>query len=48
MTQLLSLSGASVASTIWAYGHRPLRGDDLGTLSAQWLHDYRLETHQDR
>ena len=47
MTQLLWLSGAAVALTIWVYGHRPLREDDLGTLSAQWLHDYRRETHQD-
>jgi len=46
MTQLLWLSGAAVALAVWVYG-RPLRRDDLGTVSAQWLHDYRRETHQD-
>jgi hypothetical protein len=47
MTLLLWLSGAAVALIIWMYGHRPLRADDLGTVSAQWLQNYRRETHQD-
>ncbi|MCA1562139.1 MAG: hypothetical protein LC753_02475 [Acidobacteria bacterium] len=47
MTLLLWLSGAAVALIVWMYGHRPLPADDLGTVSAQWLQDYRRETHQD-
>jgi hypothetical protein len=45
MVHLLWLSGAA-ALMIWMYGHRAHRADDLGTVSAQWLHDYRCETHQ--
>ncbi len=31
---------------IWMYDHRAGREDDLGTVSAQWLHENRCETHQ--
>jgi hypothetical protein len=33
------------AVMIWLYGHRARRDDDLGTVSPQWLHEYRCETH---
>ena len=46
MTLLLWLSGAVAAGTIWAYQRRLLRGDDLGSVSPQWLHSYRSEAHQ--
>lgn len=45
MIHLLWLLGAA-ALVIWMYGRRGLLADDLGTVSAQWLHDYRCETHQ--
>jgi hypothetical protein len=45
MSHLLWLSGVA-AVMIWMYGHRALREDDLGTASAQWLQEYRCETHQ--
>jgi hypothetical protein len=44
MIHLLWLSGVA-AVMIWMYGHRALRINDLGTVSAQWLHEYRRETH---
>jgi hypothetical protein len=43
MIHLLWLSGVA-AVMILMYGHRALRADDLGTVSAQWLHEYRRET----
>jgi hypothetical protein len=45
MIHLLWLSGVA-AVMIWMYGHRARREDDLGTVSAQWLQEYRCETHQ--
>jgi hypothetical protein len=45
MIHLLWLSGVA-ALMVWMYGHRTFRADDLGTVSAQWLHEYRCETHQ--
>jgi hypothetical protein len=45
MIHLLWLSGVA-AVMIWMFGHRALREDDLGTVSAQWLQEYRCETHQ--
>jgi hypothetical protein len=45
MIHLLWRSGVA-AVMIWMYGHRALREDYLGTVSAQWLHEYRGETHQ--
>jgi hypothetical protein len=45
MIHLLWLSGVA-AVMIWMYGHRALHEDDLGTVSAQWLHEYRSETHR--
>jgi hypothetical protein len=31
---------------IWMHGHRARREDNLGTVSTQWLHEYRCEAHQ--
>ncbi len=45
MIHLLWLSGVA-ALMVWMYGYRTLRGEDLGTVSARWLHEYRCETHQ--
>jgi hypothetical protein len=45
MIHLLWLSGVA-AVMIWMYGHRALRANDLGTVSAQWPQEYRCETHQ--
>jgi hypothetical protein len=45
MIHLLWLSGVALVM-IWMYGHRALRADDLGTVSAHWLQEYRYETHQ--
>jgi len=45
MIHLLWLSGLA-ALMIWMYGRRALRAGDLGAVSAQWLHNYRCETHQ--
>jgi hypothetical protein len=44
VTQLLWLFGLGVAVMIWTW-HRRLLGEDLGTVSARWLHVYRSETH---
>jgi hypothetical protein len=46
MIHLLWLSGVAAAVMIWMYGHRALGEENLGTVSAQWLHEYRCETHQ--
>jgi hypothetical protein len=48
MIELLWVSAAAIALTIWAYRHRPLRAKDLGTVSARWLQGHRNDTHQDR
>jgi hypothetical protein len=45
MIHLLWLSGVA-AVMAWMYGHRALREDDLGTVSAQWLHEYRSGTRR--
>jgi hypothetical protein len=45
MIHLLWLSGVA-AFMIWMYGRHALREDDLGTVSAQWLHEYRCKTDQ--
>jgi hypothetical protein len=45
MIHLLWLSGVA-ALTIWMYGWRALRADDLGTVSARWFHEYRCDTYQ--
>ena len=50
-TATLGALGVSLAlAALWRglrpYGHRALRVNDLGTVSAQWLQEYRCETHQ--
>ena len=45
MIHLLWLSGVAALFN-WMHRRRALREDDLGTISAQWLHEYRCETHQ--
>ena len=45
MIHLLWLFGVA-AVMIWMYDHRARHEDDLGTVSARWLHEYRRETHQ--
>jgi hypothetical protein len=45
LIHLLWLSGVA-AVLIWMYDYRARREDDLGTVSAQWLHEYRCQTHQ--
>ena len=42
---LLVLSGLAAVITIWTYSRRPQGDRDMGTVSAQWLHNYRAETH---
>lgn len=50
MPYLLWLSGAAAAAVlaIWFYGHRIFPGEDMGTISEQWLHNHRRETHEPR
>lgn len=46
MTQLVWVSVATVALTIWAaYRHRPLGAHDFGSVSVRWLEEYRKNTH---
>jgi hypothetical protein len=45
MIHLLWRSGVA-AVMIWMYGHRAFREDYLGTVSAQWLREYRGGMHQ--
>jgi hypothetical protein len=50
MTPWLWLLPAFIAVAIWIFLSRRGRGreTDLGSVSAQWLHEYRRETHRDR
>jgi len=48
MTQLLWLSIPAIALTMWAYRQRPRRANDLGSVSAQWLHEHLNGTHNNR
>jgi hypothetical protein len=41
MIHLLWLAG--VALIIWKYGHHVLRSDGPGTVSAEWLLEYRRQ-----
>ncbi len=45
MTAVLWLSGAAAALMIWWYGNPPSFGIDRGTISEQWLHNHRRDTH---
>jgi hypothetical protein len=48
MTQLLWLSIAAIALTIWAYCHRPVRANDFGSVSARWLQEHLNGLHNHR
>ena len=48
MTPWLWLLPPFIAVAIWVFRDRRGREDDLGSVSAQWLHEYRRETHPDR
>jgi hypothetical protein len=48
MTAWLWLLVPAIALAIWAFRGRRRRKDDLGSVSAQWLHEYRRETRQER
>ena len=43
MIHLLWLAAAALI--IWKYRHHALHSHDLGTMSAEWLHEYRREVH---
>lgn len=42
MIHLLWLVGALI---LWKYGRHALHGDDLGSVSPEWLCEYRREAH---
>jgi hypothetical protein len=48
MTAWLLLLVPAIALAIWAFRERRRRENDLGSVSAQWLHEYRRESHQER
>ena len=43
MIPLLLLAGAALL--FGKYAHHALRAEDLGTVSPEWLHEYRREAH---
>jgi hypothetical protein len=43
MIYLLWLAGAALI--IWKFAHHLRRADVPGTVSAQWLHEYRRQPH---
>jgi hypothetical protein len=43
MIPLLLLAGTTLL--FGKYAHLALRAADLGTMSAEWLHDYRRQAH---
>jgi hypothetical protein len=48
MTAWIWLILPALAFAIWAFRARRRDDNDLGSVSAQWLHEYRRETHQER
>ena len=48
MTVWLWLILPVLALAIWLFRERRRPKNDLGSVSAQWLHDYRRESHQER
>ena len=48
MTAWLWLLVPAIPFAIWVFHDRRRRENDLGSVSAQWLHDYRRDTHQER
>lgn len=47
MTEMFWLVGAAFAVATWIYVARRGQRQELGALSARWLHDYRRETHHE-
>ena len=47
MTPWLWFLPPFIAVAIWAFRARHGRENDLGSVSAQWLHEYRREAHPD-
>jgi len=43
---LLLLPGVALVLIVLKYMKHHMEGNELGSVSAQWLHDYRRETHQ--
>ena len=48
MTTWLWLILPAIVFAIWAFRDRRRGDNDLGSVSAQWLHEYRRENHQER
>jgi hypothetical protein len=48
MTAWLWLLVPAIVLVIWAFRSRRPRDNDLGSVSEQWLHEKRRETHQER
>jgi hypothetical protein len=48
MTIWLWLLVPVIAILSWFILSRRPRKDDLGSVSAQWLHEYRRDAHQER
>lgn len=48
MTPWLWLLPPFIAVAVWVFRARHGRENDLGSVSPQWLHEYRRETHPDR
>jgi len=48
MTLWLWLVPPVIGLAIWVFLDSRGREKDLGSVSAQWLHEYRRETHQER
>jgi hypothetical protein len=48
MTIWLWLLVPVIAILSWFILRRRPRKDDLGSVSAQWLHEYRRDAHQER
>ena len=47
MTAWLWLLVPVIALVIWASRQRRRRERDIGSVSEQWLHEYRRDTHQE-
>ena len=48
MTTWLWLVAPVIGVAIWVFRDARRNDKDLGTVSAQWLHEYRQEAHRDR
>lgn len=48
MTTWLWLLLPAIPIVMWAFRGRRRQKNDLGSVSAQWLHEYRRDRHQER